>query len=137
MPRTTDLEAAERRQSVQELDLKGYSARAIANAVGSRPETVKRDLKLIAAQRVRDNNFTSERHRLLQAGRAVEAAAWELMDRLPERDINGRLGSLSKVLAAQERVAKVLGDLIQLDTERKVIKLEQMLETILDAQRGN
>ncbi len=96
MPRGTDMEAADRRRRVQELELQGHTAAAIAEKVGADARTVQADLRLLAAERARDLDLSAERHRLLEAGRTVEAAAWVMLASLPEKDINGRLGLCPK-----------------------------------------
>ena len=124
MPGTTTEDTVERRRRVAELDARGMSAWAIGQAIGSDVRTIKSDLAVIAGERATARDFDAERQRLADAARAVEAEAWALYERLPDRDGAGRIGALRTALVAQAQVADAIGTLETADLARRVAALE-------------
>ncbi len=125
MARATTEAAATRRQSVELLDLRGTAPSVIARALGSDYRTVKRDLDLLASERVSDVSLAAERHRLLQAARLVEHEAWLLFRALPALDVNGKVGCLRTVLAAQARCGDMVEAIAGLAFEARLSALEE------------
>jgi uncharacterized protein YjcR len=126
----SSVDQLDRRRAVERLYAEGLSAPKIAESLGVDARTIRKDLELLAVERAHDLDLGWERARLLEAGKHVEDEAWSLFDRLPDADVAGRLGSLSKVLAAQERVAKVVGDIAGADVERRLAALERQMKQV-------
>jgi hypothetical protein len=111
----TNQAAAARREQVLELWTRGVSLSGIARALRCDRETARRDVALLAAQAVKDVDVPRELHRLLLAGRAVEADAWLRHQPL-------------QALAAQRQQLGVLQALQGLDVERRLALLEERLD---------
>jgi hypothetical protein len=116
--------ASLRRRQVEELELRGATAAAIATALKADPRTIRRDLQSLAHQRTRSADLMAERRRLLEAAKLVEHHAWDLFDGLPAADTNGRLGALGKILASQARALQLVGDLATLELEARLTALD-------------
>ena len=127
MARATTDQALSRRARVAELELRGTALSVIARELKSDTRTIRADLAVLAQERAQDANLAGERHRLLAAAKLVEHESWSLFHALSGADSNGKLGALSKVLAAQAQGAKVVGDLAAADLERRLADLEQRL----------
>ena len=123
MPRVTNAAQAARRALVAPLWLKGVPLSGIAATVGCDWQTAQRDVALLGKQAARELCVERELARLLLAGRAVEAAAWESAQ-----------GAL--VLAAQRQQLTVLQVLRDRELAQRVEALEARLEAITLAQRG-
>lgn len=123
---TIDAQTA-RRSQVAELELRGASVAGIAKALKADPRTIARDLEALAQERAANVSLDGERHRLLAAAREVEREAWALYEDLPAKDVNGRLGALSKTLAAQAQGRDLVADLANVEMERRVAALESAL----------
>jgi hypothetical protein len=115
MPRVTNAQAAARRERVAEFWVRGVSVAGIAKAVGCDWETARRDISLLGRRAVAETDVPGELHRLLLAGRAVEASAWARQE-------------LGLALAAQKAQLAVLTTLQGLDVERRLAELEARLQ---------
>jgi hypothetical protein len=136
MARATADEAAARREQVEHLSLRGARPSVIARAIGSDARTVRRDLRVLAKARAAESDLASERLRLLAAAKGIELEAWQLLARLSAGDVNGRLGCLSRALAAQDRQAALVSDQAAADLAARVSNLEQRVNEAARGGRG-
>lgn len=114
MPRVTSQAQAARRERVGGLWVRGLSLSAIARAANCEWRTVKRDVALLAKQTADEWDVAGELHRLLLAGRAIEAAAWIS-------------GDHALALAGQKQTLSVVQVLQSADVEHRLQALEQAL----------
>ena len=135
MARTTLDESITRRAKVAHLELRGANATGIARELGCDVKTVRRDRPALARDRAQALDVSGTRLRLLESAALIELEGWKLWQTLPAQDINGRLGLMGKILAAQERQSALLREIEAASLVADVEQLKAQMAQLL-AERG-